>query len=200
MQSLKYKNHTGRKHISMKPTYKHRGEDIAVNAKGSGLYTRMLGKSFEQFDICLDKWKRQTFIMIELHQDFSTIDNKRITQFRKRLFYKIQQHYGKMDIGFHWVREQEKAKGQHYHFALWLDGDKVNKSHMVSKFAREVWENMGGFYSSNRKTYMFIDDQATRLEALHWLSYLSKGRGKGYRQAQTKDYRTSRFNASTLWY
>ena len=192
MQIEKYKNHTGRKHISMKPTFSHRGEAIEVNAMGSGLYTHMLKKGFEQFDIALDKYQRILFVRFDLHQEFSTSDNARITRFRKCLFYKIEQHYGMLEIGNLWVREQEKAKGQHYHFAMWFDGDKVRNSHTISKIAKEIWEGMNGFYANNRKPYLFVDDAQKRLEALNRLSYLCKGRGKGYRKAQTKDYGMSR--------
>ncbi|MAB61775.1 MAG: hypothetical protein CMK67_01345 [Pseudoalteromonas sp.] len=192
MQKKKQKNTTGRKYISRADTILHRGELIPVNANGSGCYTQMLKRLFEQFDIGLDKWKRQTFIMIELHQKQPTDDNKRMTIFRKRLMARITAHYGIAEIGYCWVREQEKAKAQHYHVALWLDGDKLNKSHVIARFAREVWEDMGGFYSANRRSYIYVDSPETRLEALYWLSYLAKGRGKGYKSDQVKDYNTSR--------
>ncbi|WP_082196123.1 YagK/YfjJ domain-containing protein [Catenovulum agarivorans] len=192
MQKRKRKNTTGRKYISMAATILHRGELIPVNASGSGCYTNMLKKSFEQFDVGLDKWKRQILIMIELHQEHPTNDNKRMTIFRKRLMTRITAHYGITEIGYCWVREQEKAKAQHYHVALWVDGDKVKTSHIIAKFAREVWEDMGGFYSVNRRSFIYVDSPETRLQALHWFSYLSKGRGKGYKDAQTNDYSTSR--------
>ncbi|WP_273050159.1 inovirus-type Gp2 protein [Pseudoalteromonas sp.] len=188
----KHKNTTGRKYISKSDTVLHRGELIPVNAKKSGCYPFMLKKSFEQFDIGLDKWNRQTFIMIELHQSEPTEDNKRMTLFRKRLTTKLTAHYGLHEMGYCWVRELEKAKAQHYHVALWFDGDLLKTSHYVCKLAKQVWEEMGGFYSKNRKSYIYVNSPETRLNALHWLSYLAKGRGKGYKSAQTKDYSTSR--------
>ncbi|TMO09464.1 hypothetical protein CWB66_01875 [Pseudoalteromonas sp. S558] len=192
MQRGKRKNTTGRKHISKSNTVLHRGESIPVNAGGSGCYPFMLKKSFEQFDLGLDKWKRQTFVMLELHQSEPTEDNKRMTLFRKRLATRIAAHYGINEIAYCWVREQENAKAQHYHVALWLDGDLVKTSHYVCKIAKQVWEDMGGFYSKNRRSYIYVDSPEKRLEALYWLSYLAKGRGKGYKNTQTKDYNTSR--------
>lgn len=188
----KKKNITGRKYISHSETVLHRGELIPVNSKKSGCYSYLLKKAFEQFDIGLDKWKRQVFIMIELHQKEPTEDSKRITTFRKRLLAKLAAHYGKLEMGFCWVREQEKSKAQHYHVALWLDGDIVKTSHIVCRFAKIVWEDMGGFYSKNRRQYIYVNSPKSRLDALMWLSYLAKGRGKGYKSDQAKDYSTSR--------
>lgn len=194
MQKHNRKNTTGRKYISKSKTVSHRGELIPVNAGGSGCYPYMLKKSFEQFDIGLDKWKRQVFVMVELHQSEPTDDNKRMTLFRKRLMTRITAHYGITEIGYCWVRELENAKAQHYHVALWLDGDLVKTSHYICKIAKQVWEDMGGFYSKNRRSYIYVDSPEERLNALHWLSYLAKGRGKGYKSTQTKDYSTSRLN------
>lgn len=198
MAKRKYKNTTGRKHISKAGTVLHRGELVKVNAKGSGCYTYMLKKIFEQFDIGLDKWKRQVFIRIDLHQAELTENNARITKFRKRLATKLTAHYGPHEMGYCWVRELEKAKAQHYHMKLWFDGDLLKTSHYVRKYAKQVWEEMGGTFPSLPKTYIYINSPETRLEALYWLSYLAKGRGKGYKDSQTKDYGTSRLKTKLI--
>lgn len=198
MQKHKRKNTTGRKYISKSDTVLHRGELVKVNAKGSGCYTYLLKVLFEQFDIGLDKWGRLVFIMIELHQSELTENNTRMTQFRKRLTTRLNAQYGDLEIGFAWVRELEKSKAQHYHLALWLDGDRVKTSHYVCKLAKQVWEEMGGFYSKNRRSYIYVNLPEARLDALHWLSYLAKGRGKGYKDSQTKDYGTSRLKTKLI--
>ena len=81
-------------------------------------------------------------------------------------------------MGYCWVRELEKAKAQHYHMKLWFDGDLLKTSHYVRKYAKQVWEEMSGTFPSLPKTYIYINSPETRLEALYWLSYLAKGRGK----------------------
>lgn len=192
MPKRKPKNTTGRKHISKSDTFLHRGELIPVNATGSGCYTYMLKKIFEQFDVGLDKWKRQVFIRIDLHQAEPTENNERMTKFRKRLAARIAAHYGITEMGYCWVRELEKAEAQHYHVNLWLDGDLVKTSHYIRKYAKQVWEEMGGTFPSLRTSFIYVDSLEKRLEALYWLSYLAKGRGKGYKNTQTKDYSTSR--------
>lgn len=192
MAKNKYKNTTGRKHISKSGTVLHRGELIPVNANLSGCYTYMLKKSFEQFDIGLDKWKRQVFIRIDLHQSELTENNTRLTQFRKRLTAKLTAHYGPIEMGYCWARELGKAQAQHYHMNLWLDGDLIKTSHYVRKYAKQIWEEMGGFFTNLRTTYIYVNTPEKRLEALYWLSYLAKSRSKGIRCAQTKDYSTSR--------
>lgn len=51
--------------------------------------------------------------------------NKRISSLIKSLRTHVQQYYSMPQMGYLWVREQEKAKHQHYHIILMLDGDKI---------------------------------------------------------------------------
>ena len=188
------KNTSGRKHITKKPHVKHRGALVLINSQGSGTYSATVKKSYEQFDLGLDRWKRQLFIMFQLKPGCSGDTNEVMTRLLRRVKYQFQK-LGLVEFGFHWCRELERGKGAHYHLAIWLDGDKYRTSHTPAHIVKDAWEQMGGQYDSLRKRYLFVDDDKSRLDALFWLSYLSKGRGKGNRPVQTKDHGMSRLKA-----
>ena len=54
--------------------------------------------------------------------------------------------YGFKDIGFCWVREQERAKSQHHHWALFLDGDVISQSSKINEMIKQAWERQEGNY------------------------------------------------------
>ncbi len=193
--TAKRKNTSGRKHISKRGYVKHRGENVPVNAKGSGVYTATVKKSFEQFDRGLDKWGRQLVVFAQLHRDHSQPTNEIVTILLKRIKYHFSVELGIDEFGYHWCRELERGKGAHYHLVIWLDGDKYRASNRITPIIETAWENLGGTVASLRKHYHYVDNETTRLETLYRLSYLSKGRGKGDRPPQTKDHGMSRLKA-----
>ena len=77
----------------------------------------------QQFEICQKKWSRVLVLRFDLHTPVNSPTNSAVTEFRKKLVERLKWNYGLKEVGFCWVREQEKAKSQHYHFALFLDGD-----------------------------------------------------------------------------
>ena len=101
-------------------------------------------------------------------------------------------------LGYMWVREQEKAKSQHYHLALFLDGNKVQHPSKLLRWIKGRWTwyeqpkpptIKRPFLMTKRQCKSSIDD------AVYRISYLAKPRGKGYRNRYTKDYSTSRIKA-----
>lgn len=120
--------------------------------------------------------------------------NRAISDFNSLLFRRLKADYRLTKIGFAWTRELERAKQQHYHYALLLDGNKVQHPAKILKAVEEIWSELAGEYWTPENCYLNIhrknhDEQG---EAIYRISYLAKGRGKGYRPPQTKDYGTSR--------
>ncbi|MGI2224978.1 YagK/YfjJ domain-containing protein [Shewanella frigidimarina] len=181
-----------RKHVSKKSVYSYKGEILKVNAKKSGIYTPMLKKMIEQLDIAINNNGRVLLIRFDLHQASYTADNKRMTNFRKRIKYQLDKAYKVTQIGYTWAREQDKAKAQHYHWCIWLSGDVVRYPSKLLQILKMIWDDMGGTLYTPKNCYYFIDNPNERLNAIYRLSYLAKVRGKGFRDAQTKDYQTSR--------
>lgn len=133
------------------------------------------------------------------HKGIETSSNKWLSKFIKNLKRKIERAYGISDIGFIWARELESGKAQHYHVAIWLDGDKVQHSANLNKLIAETWQAINPactvFHPKN--CFYFIGGQETKKEFVYRVSYLAKVRGKGYRAAQVKDYGTSRLRQAT---
>lgn len=188
------KNSSGRKHISKKAYVVHRGELTRVNnSRKHGIYTDVVKKSFEELDTCIDKWGRVLMVRFDLHLYSFTETNEIITKLIKRLRHHFLHKLGIDSFGYHWCREHNKAEAQHYHGAIWLDGDKFNTSNRIIPIIQEAWEALGGRLTKVPNASHYIDDAESRLKALYRLSYLSKSRTKGNRPKQTKDHGMSRF-------
>jgi hypothetical protein len=151
----------------------------------------------EQFEIGLKKWRRVFVLRFDLHTHVFTKNNVRITAFRKRLFQKLKRYYGFKEIGSCWVREQERAKSQHYHFVLFLDGNLIRHSSIINEMIRAAWDDGTGTYTMPhiKHPFYFVDREEITQEAMYRMSYLAKPRGKGYRPPQTKDFQCSRMKA-----
>jgi hypothetical protein len=111
-----------------------------------------------------------------------------------RLKQWLKRNYGLENIGYIWVREQERSDKQHYHLALLLDGDKIRHPKRLNEQIKEMWLPLGHvpvtlnpYYNINKHNH-----NETRAEIIERVSYLAKIRGKRIRDKQTKDYQTSR--------
>lgn len=202
----KRKRTKNRKYVTYSDEFTHDGVTYGINNSPSyGIYSPMLHKMIEQLNICLKKWRRVFMIRFDLHQEFHTANNAMVSRFRDNLVRRLQRAYEVSEVGYGWCREQERAKQQHYHFVMFLDGDKINHPSLVRKAICECWDKLkvgnyarcadAGYYN------IHIDDSEARQEAVYRFSYLAKQRGKGYRPSQTKDYGTSRLNSpkDKLW-
>jgi len=191
-----------RKYVTYAETININGTDYVINTrKNLGIYPEILKKAVSQLDICLDKWNRVFMLRFDLHQSFYTSNNKLITKFRKNLQRRLEREYGMSEIGYLWAREMEKAKHQHYHFAIFLDGNKIRHSSKIIKTIDATWKQIKGATSVGKASKPFynldksFDKSQVKAAAVERLSYLAKVRGKGYRDSQAKDFSVSRIQA-----
>lgn len=192
----KPKKPVNRKYVTYSSIYKHESGEYPINVtKKSGCYTQILNRMIEQLLACYSKWKRVFTLRFDLHYKIYTKDNKVISDFMRRVRAFIKRNYQINEMGFCWVREIERAKSQHYHVVLFLDGDKVRHSSKLNRAIREMWERNS---CGNRtmpvveKPYYLVTDMTGIQEVMWRVSYMAKERGKGYRDIQAKDYSTSR--------
>lgn len=189
------------KRVSFKDVLVCDGIKYEINNKPTyGLYPEMLRRIIRQLNICCQKWRRVFVIRFDLHRGFGTADSSEISRFRRGLVDRMESRYRMRAIGYLWARETEKAKHQHYHFSLFLDGDKINSPIGISKIIKNTWEKTRGALNGNTvhipiHCYYNIVDDETKANVVYRLSYLAKQRGKGYRPPQAKDYGTSRLRA-----
>jgi hypothetical protein len=183
-----------RKTVMYEDIFEYRGKIYRVNSSKSGLYVEILEPMIGQFEIAAQKWGRVFVLRFDLHQHFYSGDNRRITAFRKRLFNRLKRIYGFKDIGFCWVREKERAKSQHYHFVLFLEGRLIKHSSRINELITEAWEEPTGSYHVPiiKRPFYFGTGEEIADDAIHRASYLAKARGKGYRDTQAKDFQCSR--------
>lgn len=181
-------------HIITTPLIEYAGQQWQIDTRKSGVYSNIIHATLGQLFAMLSHHNKVLVFRFDLHCPEHTSTNKNITDFVRRLSRQVMRRYGLTRLGYCWVREQEKAKQQHYHFALMLDGNKIQKPSLIWEMAKKHWGFMGGadwlpkdaYYRLTCKSYTETQ------EAIMRLSYLAKGRGKGCRPAQTKSYGTSR--------
>lgn len=168
-----------------------------INSRKSGCYTHMLKRMAEQLDSMLAHHSKVLMIRFDLRCRELLETNRAISDFNALLFRRLKADYRLTKIGFAWTRELERAKQQHYHYALLLDGNKVQHPAKILKAVEEIWSELAGEYWIPENCYQNIHrgNHNEQEEAIYRISYLAKGRGKGYRPPQTKDYGTSRIKS-----
>jgi len=181
----------------MSESFEHEGVTHKVNAKGSGIYKEMMAKILEQLKVARKLHRRLFVVRFELTSHSFAQGNGEISLFRKQITQWVRRNYQTHDVGFVWAREHEKAKSQHYHFALFIDGDKIKHSKKLIEVIKTKWEETDPSHHMPypKKPFYFIDNDEVFADVVYRLSYLAKTRGKGYRPAQVKDYSTSRLKA-----
>ncbi|MDO6461920.1 inovirus-type Gp2 protein [Granulosicoccaceae sp. 1_MG-2023] len=186
----------GWKQASFAAVIERDGCEYPVNSKGSGLYLPIIHAGIDQFHVCLKRWRRVFGLRVDLRQPYYSDDSKRISRFRKNLARRLERSHGVRDLAYLWAREQERAKSQHYHLILMLDGDLVRSSNALWPMIRETWQHVapGGSVHFPKGGHYFVrhDDDKARREFVWRMSYLSKCRGKGYRPPASNDYSASR--------
>lgn len=180
------------KRVTNSPIHTHGGKRWWINAgDGFSLRTDILKCLLGQLDVMLQHHRKVFVYRFDLHVSEYTNNNKLVTNFNRRLFKRIERHYETNHIADCWVREQEKAKQQHYHYVLILDGGKVQNPYELNKWITGLWEPHGSVHFVRYHNISRDDEESIQAASYH-ISYLAKPRGKGYRPIQTKDFGASR--------
>jgi len=191
---------TNRKRKYFSETIDVDGEQIPINIgenKG-GVYYEIVHRAIEQLDIAIEIHKRVFVYNFILHTNIFTSNNYRITNLMKNLRRKLGRDYKINKIGYEWVRELERADTQHYHVALFLDGNKIQHPKRLKVIIKKMWEPHGHIpVIRNPFYYIDKDDNETRLKAIWRISYMAKIRGKGHRSDQANDFGASRLKPNS---
>ena len=171
------------------------GQTWWVNSAGSGLISDHIKAIINQVDVMLSHHSKILLIRFDLRMYQYTDNNKIITIFNRRLKKWLYRKYKLNRKGFHWCRELETAKQQHYHYVLMVDGHKVRHPIEILSKVKEIWEqHLDGSEYTPKNCYYKLerDDHESIQDAIWRISYLAKARGKGHKPPQTKNYGTSR--------
>jgi len=168
---------------------------LGINGnKKQGCFVEILARINEQMKAMLSHHCKILVVRFDLHVENYTPDNRIMSSYIRKIRKKLIAHYGFRRLGFVWVREVERAKKQHYHIALFLDGNKAQNSRMTIAICETVAKSWDLFLYTPKNCYYRIsrDDQMAYQEAYLRLSYMTKERGKGYKANRANDYSTSR--------
>ena len=188
-QTAKPRKPKNRKHASKKHTYTYQGDTYGVYAgyqATKGLYTPMLKAILDVLYFARESWGRVLVVRFDLsHKGLHTTDSKHVSEFIRNLKRKIERRYNTKSH-YVWAREYgAKEGGQHYHFALFLDGNKVKSSYKVLEIAEATWAYT---FHIPKNPYYVVDTQESMQKPVYRLSYLAKVLTKGHREPTKHDY------------
>lgn len=169
---------------------------LSINAnERHGCYEVILRRTHEQFQAMLSHHCKVFVFMVMFHSnDYSPI-NRLFSNFMRKFKKKITVKLGLKRVGYVWVRERGERDAQHYHLALFLDGNKVQIPHNVFNLCSEIWEGWNQprpSFPQGRSFYMLRrGDDSNYREAFRHLSYLAKVWTKSGRAPAANDYYSS---------
>ena len=177
-------------------------EELLIKSDNKyGVFPYMIERIVDQLDTCIAIHKRVLVLRFDLRLDEYSGDNHILSTFINRQKQRIQRTYKTKDIGHIWKREKEEAKKQHYHVALFIDGDVIQNPSKLSRQIKAKWFRHGSVWfpkkelPTDRGCFYYIDKhnyKDERAEVIKRLSYLAKTRGTGYKDVQAKNYSVSR--------
>jgi hypothetical protein len=179
--------------------YNYKEEELFINSsKTKGVYPNIIEKIVEQLDTCLAIHKRVLVVRFDLSLNEYSGDNHTISTFINRQKQRMFKKYGVKNIGHAWKRERETSKAQHYHVALFIDGNKIQYPSKLLRQIKAKWFKHGRCWIPDDCFYYLDKSKSnfkqTRGEAIYRLSYLGKTRGTGYKDIQAKNYSVSRLS------
>ncbi|MFZ1388146.1 MAG: inovirus-type Gp2 protein [Thiolinea sp.] len=189
--SLRQKRTKNSKTITYSNFVQFLGKRYSILQGKQGVFSKIMHRLTEELSASIDLWGRVFALRFDLHhKDIYRENNQWLSQFFKNLKRRLEREYGMATIGYLWVREQEKAKAQHYHVVLFLDGNKIRHSSKINTIISDTWKavNPSNHVAMPEKPFYFIDNEETLTNAIERISYLAKVRGKGYRNRQVKDF------------
>lgn len=182
------------------------GIDYEINnEENQGIYEVRLERMVAQLNVALIKWKRVMCCRLDLHTKLNDQSGEDIRRFMKSLNKRLKAKYkGFKHLGYCWSREVGSIeKRKHYHLMLMVDGNLVQSSGVITRIAKQAWEQYPGQTASWPKEVPFDYIERTNhpdhLEKLrdvvYRMSYLAKTKDKGFAPKGAKEFNCSRLAA-----
>lgn len=167
-----------------------------IRAKGEFLYddvlwpvmpeerqqdVKIMNSLFKAVDRTYASCSRFLAIRYDFHQPQYTADNRVITRFHQLLIPALRNEYPKSFARVFWVREQNQAAAQHYHYLLMVDGNCVRHPLKINKLVESCWNiATGGTVWFPKHGYYLIRKNDTEAMAalLLRVSYFAKRHSK----------------------
>lgn len=167
-----------------------------IRAKGEFLYddvlwpvmpeehqqdVKIMNSLFKAVDRTYATCSRFLAIRYDFHLPQYTPDNRVITRFHQLLIPALREEYPKSFARVFWVREQNQAPAQHYHYLLMVDGNCVRHPLKINKLVESCWKiATGGTVWFPKHGYYLIRKNDTEAMAalLLRVSYFAKRHSK----------------------
>ncbi|WP_429182755.1 YagK/YfjJ domain-containing protein [Aeromonas rivipollensis] len=182
-------------HVTYQSVYIYQGVNYPINTtSASGCYTKPLSEMIRRIKEAVTCYRRVLFVRLDLSMGEGEATSERLSAFLKQAGRYVTREHGTR-LEYVWCREQEKAKRQHYHLAILIDGDKLRHPARLYEELAEIWQRKGGRISIPENGYLMTDSHNIA-EAVYRISYLAKERGKGYRPDGVRDFGYSQIKQS----
>ncbi|HHQ2336061.1 YagK/YfjJ domain-containing protein [Enterobacter roggenkampii] len=138
---------------------------------------KIMNSLFRAIDKTYRCCSRFLAIRYDFHLPQYSPDNRVITDFHKLLIPALRKLYPKSFMRFFWVREQNKAPAQHYHYLLMMDGNAVRHPHKINQLVKCYWKHAtdGRVWLPKHGYYLVTRDDTEALTALLLrVSYFAK--------------------------
>ena len=143
--------------------------------------TKIMNSLFKAVDRTYASCSRFLAIRYDFHLPQYTADNRVITCFHQLMIPAFRKLYSKSFARVFWVREQNKAPAQHYHYLLMVDGNCVRHPLKINKLVESCWNKAtGGTVWFPKHGYYLIrkNDTEAMTALLLRMSYFAKRHSK----------------------
>lgn len=178
------------------------GFQFKINAfSGCGLYPKIMESIWNQLKASLSHHNKVAVLRFDLHVSTGCeVSSRDLSYLIDRLKRHVASVYGTSQLGYVWVREQDKASSPHYHLCLFVNGNRLQNSTELFKWISDRWQALGhprphnthyssvdgkkGTYNRGapvriiRRSKGLITNWRILEETVYWLSYLAKVRTK----------------------
>jgi hypothetical protein len=164
-----------------------------IQNQPSGWVADIMHNQIRLFNEALNQHSKVLVVRFDAHLSFYEATNQKISRLLQKLRAWCFSHYPKLrEVRYLWVRETEKAKHQHYHVVLLINGNLVKHPQLIFEATDRIW----GTRVHRAKFHLITRTDFQRLSnAFHHVSYLAKARGKGYKPQHTKNFGASRMRS-----
>ena len=177
-------------------TYLFDEQFYPINTKAGDCYCycKILDSGINELNKMLNRHCKVLVIRLDIHMEELTKLNTDIGYFMDFMKRFIQREYFTRDVGYIWAREIEKAKKQHYHLCIYVDGNKVKTSYKIVDWVEKFLKTKKMSYYRPENTFMMVhrNNKESIDTAVYRMSYLAKVRGKGYVEKHVRNYSSSR--------
>jgi len=184
------------KRATMDKTIKIGDQEYRINtdkSKGQGCFVEILRATESNLTAMLSYHCKVLVVQFVVHCYEYEPKNHGVSDLMRVVKKRLSSKYRRCRVAGGWVRETGKSGIQHYHVALFIDGNKVRWNSGIQDLINEILDTRNYPRSSFSPSHMVHrDDEDGLRKAFYHLSYLAKTRSKWARLPSTNDYSFSR--------